>query len=490
MKTISFRKPVILSVVSVLIILLQRFFRNDRRIMQAVYRGVVRPIHLALISWTGKVRFSIAEIVILLTGISILIWFASSIIRLIKHPEKAKQCLKIVLALISIVLCIYAGFCVLWGVYYYSEDFSENTGIRSRDISVEELETVTAYFAAKANEYADLVKRDENGLYIGDKAEIIEKSGTLYREVEEAYPALRGPEAPVKPFFFSKLLSLTDFMGFFFPFTGEANVNMDFPPSLIASTAAHETAHQRGVAREQEANFCAVLSSFMNGDPDYCYSSALLAYTYLGNALYDENPDALIQIRSTLDERIIKDFNANREYWEKYETPVQNVSNAVYEEFLYSYDQDLGLKSYGACVDLLVSYYLEDAENCFQGHVLPSDEVIHRELFDPVLAFYPATAGSSLGCARALGAMLSFAAKYDVIEVEEEYHLLSEEEQKLYTENIIFVSSMLDELKKDQTMVIGLMEDAGVDEGIIDLTTNPAVIDSCAKQLELMCALK
>ena len=39
-------------------------------------------------------------------------------------------------------------------------------------------------------------------------------------------------------------------------------------------------------------------------------------------------------------------------------------------------------------------------------------------------------------------------------------------------------------------MVIGLMEDAGVYEGIIDLATNPAVIDSCAKQLELMCALK
>ena len=70
------------------------------------------------------------------------------------------------------------------------------------------------------------------------------------------------------------------------------------------------------------------------------------------------------------------------------------------------------------------------------------------------------------------------------------YHLLSEEEQKLYAENIMSVSSMLDELIKDQTMVIGLMEDAGVDEGIIDLTTNPAVIDSCSKQLELMCALK
>ena len=38
-------------------------------------------------------------------------------------------------------------------------------------------------------------------------------------------------------------------------------------------------------------------------------------------------------------------------------------------------------------------------------------------------------------------------------------------------------------------MVIGLMEDAGVDERIIDLATNLAVIESCAKQLELMCAL-
>ena len=77
MKTISFRKPVILSVLAALIILLQRFFRNDRRIMQAVYRGVVRPTHLALITWTGKFKFSIAEIVILLTGILALIWFAS-----------------------------------------------------------------------------------------------------------------------------------------------------------------------------------------------------------------------------------------------------------------------------------------------------------------------------------------------------------------------------------------------------------------------------
>ena len=38
---------------------------------------------------------------------------------------------------------------------------------------------------------------------------------------------------------------------------------------------------------------------------------------------------------------------------------MQEASNTVYEGFLHSYDQELGLKSYGACVDLLVNYYYE-----------------------------------------------------------------------------------------------------------------------------------
>lgn len=45
----------------------------------------------------------------------------------------------------------------------------------------------------------------------------------------------------------------------------------------------------------------------------------------------------------------------------QFETPVQKVSNTVYEGFLHSYDQTMGLKSYGACVDLLVNYYYEQA---------------------------------------------------------------------------------------------------------------------------------
>ena len=37
------------------------------------------------------------------------------------------------------------------------------------------------------------------------------------------------------------------------------------------------------------------------------------------------------------------------------------MTNTVYEGFLQSYEQTLGLRSYGACVDLLVNYYADAA---------------------------------------------------------------------------------------------------------------------------------
>ena len=167
-----------------------------------------------------------------------------------------------------------------WGSYYYQEDnFAVDGGFEQRDISVDELETVTKFFASLLNEYGEQGCRDEGGFYTVDKEDIIARSAGIYRNTEELHPSLSGPEVPVKGILSSRFLSYMDFTGFFFPFTGEACVNTDFPASLFPSTVAHELAHQRRVAREQDANFAAVLSCMESGDLDYCYSGCLLAYT-------------------------------------------------------------------------------------------------------------------------------------------------------------------------------------------------------------------
>ena len=346
---------------SVFVIVLQRALRSDHALMQAASESVIRPVHRFLANLTDHVPFSIAEILILTAGLG-LVWLTfSTLLRLVRQKGRAAVLGRYLLTVASAGLAVYAGFCLLWGVFYYGDDFMERSGFETREISVEELEQVTVYFAGLANGYSSQVPRDGNGICVTDRSAVLEKSRTVFAAAEQACPELRGPAVCAKPFYFSKLLSLTDFTGFFFPFTAEANVNTDSPASEFAATVAHELAHQRGVAKEQEANFCAVYASLLDGDPDYCYSACLLAYTHLGNALYSADRAAWEMVWDGLNEDVKRDLAFTRAYWQRFDTPVQTVSNAVYENFLYSYDQMLGLKSYGACVDLLVCHYLEQA---------------------------------------------------------------------------------------------------------------------------------
>ena len=346
-----------LILVSALLILLHLLTRPFRALNVWLSAHLVRPAHLWLSVQSGQVPFSIAELLIALTVILLVYYLLSQLVRLFTRPQFFLRLYRTITTLLALGLTVYAGFCLLWGVYYYGDDFIARSGLKNEPISVEQLERVTAYFADLASEYSGRVSRDENGVYSGDRGAILYRSPALYRAVEADFPCLEGPALRAKGVMCSRVMSYLDFTGFFFPFTAEANVNLDFPPALFASTVAHELAHQRGVAKEQEANFVAVLACLEDGDADYVYSAALLAYTHLGNALRRANPEAWERVYGRLNEAVLADFAAGRAYWKQFETPVQSVSNTVYESFLHSYSQELGLKSYGACVDLLVNYY-------------------------------------------------------------------------------------------------------------------------------------
>ena len=349
----------IVAAVSAVLIILHLLTRGNRPLMVWASERLVQPVHRALAALNSHLPFSVAEALIGLAAAAVIAYIIYILISMLRGGGRLKRLYAAVINLLAAGLAVYAGFCMLWGVYYYGDDFMTRSALENENISVEQLEAVTRYFAERSNEYAEQVPRDEDGNYIADRAAILARSDEVYENIERELPCLAGPAVRAKGVYFSRLMSYTDFTGFFFPFTAEANVNTDFPPALFASTVAHELAHQRGVAKEQEANFVAVLASLAYGDTEYCYSACLLAYTHLGNALYSADYEAWKSIYLSLSEDVRRDFAANREYWAQFETPVQKVSNTVYEGFLYSYDQDMGLKSYGACVDLLV--------NCFYG---------------------------------------------------------------------------------------------------------------------------
>ena len=347
----------LLGLLGAVLIVLHRLLRGNTALMRSLSARFVRPTLERLGESSAKLPFSMAELLIAALVLGLLAYLFHSLKRILRFRRPLRQLYRLVMTPLCLALAIYGGFCLLWGTYYYGDDFVTRSGLETGAVSTEELRTVTAWFADLANTYSSAVPRDENGVCATDRKAVLERSPRLYQGLEEEFPCLKGPALRVKSIGCSRLMSYLDFTGFFSPFTAEANVNMDFPPSLFAATVAHELAHQRGVAKEQEANFVAVLACLHNGNPDDVYSAALLAYSHLSSALYTADRFAWQEIYERLDEAVLRDFAANRSYWQRFETPVQSVSNTVYEGFLQSYDQELGLRSYGACVDLLVKYY-------------------------------------------------------------------------------------------------------------------------------------
>ena len=155
----------------------------------------------------------------------------------------------------------------------------------------------------------------------------------------------------------SKLMSYTGITGVYFPYTGEANVNIGPPDSMILSTACHEMAHQRGFAREDEANYISYFVCMQNPDADFQYSGVLLALINSMNALYTHDKKAYLELTKKYSPGLIRDLKQNNLYWEKHEGSLQKISDRINDAYLKSNMQNDGVYSYGRMVDLIIAEY-------------------------------------------------------------------------------------------------------------------------------------
>ena len=334
--------------------------RGNRAWMNALAAHVTAPLRRAIGRICYRVDFSVAEalcVLLVVLAATYVVWSVIAVIRRRGHGA-LQRAYGAVLGAVCAALTIYVGFCFLLGIDSYADGFQEKSGLYAQPVALEDLQAVTAYFARRVAQTAPGVARDEDGVFAEDRRAILENSVRAYDALEEEYPFLAFDDTGVKPVYFSRFLSALDFTGIYCPFTGESNVNVDSPASMLPATAAHELAHQRGITSEQECNFLAILASTTCGDEVYAYSGWLSGYIYLGNALYRVDPEAYWAIRSALPETVQADLRYQNEYWDQFEDKAaQKVSNRVYDSFLKGYGQELGLQSYGTVVDLLVTYY-------------------------------------------------------------------------------------------------------------------------------------
>jgi hypothetical protein len=259
------------------------------------------------------------------------------------------------------VLCIasiiYSLFLVLWGFNYNRATFGEIASLEVRPSSTDELYELCEALIKDTNDLREKIYENDLGVmeFKEGYKEIFQLAPLAYKNLSKEYTTLSGNYGNPKNILLSEKMCYTGITGVYFPFTGEANVNVATTDILLPATVLHEMAHQRGIAREDEANFVAYVACLNHPDDRFKYSGDVLALINSMNALRKVDYEKFKVLRETYSQGLLRDLQYISNFWQQYEGKTEEVWTKVNDSYLKSNGQDAGVKSYGNMVDLLLA---------------------------------------------------------------------------------------------------------------------------------------
>lgn len=325
------------------------FADTFNRYVGAVVRG-------ALAHLTGWIPFSLGEAMVIFLPVAAVFMIVRACR---KYSDSWRSVFVYLGSVLSVVSLLFSVFVFGFGTGYYGTTVDEKLGLDRSVVSPEELYYTAATLAAHVNSEAENVKYQYNDFSVMPYTfdEMSRRLVAAYDKVCDEYDFIPRLNSRVKPVMLSEPWTYTHISGVYTYFTGEANINTNFPDYTITYTAAHEMAHQRGIAREDEANFIAFLVCISSDDPYIRYSGYLEVYEYVASSLYSADKNYYSAVYSSLKTNVRAEMAAYSAFFDKYrENVVANVSEAVNNSYLQIHGT-VGSKSYGLVVDLAVAYY-------------------------------------------------------------------------------------------------------------------------------------
>lgn len=317
-------------------------------------RFLYPPLGRVLSRFTSLVPISLAELCVVTLLAVLLIGGLNFIWRGWRQPGKLVAWLRWTLVL---GLLAYAAFVFSWGLNYYRQPLAEVLGLEIRPAPTQELVDLCHDLVQHVNELRPLLKEDEMQVMTltGGKWRALGRAALGYDELAKQLPQVGGLYGAPKGVRLSKWWSFTGTAGMYFPWTGEANVNMAMPSVNIPVVACHEMAHQRGIAREDEANYLAYLACINHPDVEFQYSGLFMALTQAMRALQLVDQEAFATLYTQLHPGVVRDMQANREFWQAHSGPMEEMFERMNDAYLKSNRQADGVQSYGRMVDLLLA---------------------------------------------------------------------------------------------------------------------------------------
>ena len=311
--------------------------------------------------------FSYATYIFPFSVAEALLWFSPVILGIVIYlavkcaNRSWKTFARFASGFLSLVTLVYSLFTFSIGATYYGTKVADKMGIARRDVSAQELYETALLLLEKASDELDDIVYPE-GTYSAmpyTYDEMNEKLNAAFASVCEKYDGIDKLYSRTKPVILSPYWTYTHISGVYTFFTGEANVNTNYPDFIMVSSAAHEMAHQRGVVSEDEANFIAFVVCTSSDDPFLRYAGYLDVYQSVASSLASASSELYGELAKKVPKEISGDLYSYAVFFEKYrENVAADVAGSVNNSYIENHNQPAGIKSYGMVVDLVVSYML------------------------------------------------------------------------------------------------------------------------------------
>ena len=321
-----------------------------------IMKYIGTPIRFSLAFITNLVPFSLAESLLIASP---LIVVTASVIAIRRYSATWRLTGAFMLRAISALCCVWIIFVFGFAGGYKGTSLDKKLGFERNKVSPEELEYTASVLLEEVNRLCNEVDFIPSGASVMPYSfeEMTKKLNDAYQALEEKYDAIDTFYSRPKQVILSEPWTYTHIAGVYTFFTGESNVNINFPDYTLPFTTAHEMAHQRGISREDEANFVAFLACDASSDPYIRYCGYQNLYEYVRNALYSADKDAYSAVRAKEDIRVKYETYSYSLFFDKYrENVAASVSGTINNSYLQS-QGTVGTKSYGMVVDLACAYF-------------------------------------------------------------------------------------------------------------------------------------
>jgi hypothetical protein len=304
---------------------------------------IQKKIHQVLFSW---IPFSFGDLIYILLGISLFYLMIKSFKKKKSHGS--------VLRILILINIFYFTYQIFWGMLYFQKPIIAK--LSETEVTLKKKKILALKYLEKCKQTRALVK-EVNGIFkLSDinniQSEILNQQTKLPSFISNK----KANEVnSFKPSLFKNVMNFTGILGYYNPFTAEAQYNAELPSSYLPFTLAHESSHQLGFAREQEANFIGYLIGVNSSNVELRYSTEYFTLKSLLNSIIYEDEKFVADILESYSEGMKRDRAYEKQFVLKHQGWLNDFFGFTNNLFLKSNQQE-GSVTYSYFIDLLIRY--------------------------------------------------------------------------------------------------------------------------------------